>query len=196
MDKKLHGLLVENAAEAVRIARGITPDQLADPSPCTDYDTRTLINHWVLFTSYGLEHRARRADLPADLQKRDFAADPDWAAAYAAELDRTAAAWTDPAVWEGTVDFGGGMQVPIADVFLMNLAELALHGWDVAKATGQEYRASAQTGRVILTFAEANAEMYRSFDGFAEPVQVPADADAFDQALALTGRDPHWSPAQ
>lgn len=196
MDKNLHALLAENAAEAARVARGITPGQLAGPTPCTEFDTRTLVNHWVLYTSHGLQHRARRTDLPAELQKRDFAAEPDWADQYAAELDAAIAAWSDPSVWVGEVDFGGGMSVPIADVFLMNLAELALHGWDVAKATGQEYRASAETGAAVLAFAEANAEMYRGFDGFAEPVQVSAHASAFDRALALTGRDSDWVAAE
>jgi uncharacterized protein (TIGR03086 family) len=199
MDKNLHGLLAENAAEAARIARAIKPGPLSDPTPCTEYDLRTLINHWVLYTSHGFEHRARRAQLSADLQSRDFTADPDWAEEYAAALDAAVAAWADPAVWEGTVDFGDGTQVPIANVFLMNLGELVLHGWDVAKATGQEYRCSAEAGEAVLRFADEYAEMYRSYNGFAEPVCVPAtgatDTSAFTRALALTGRDPDWTRA-
>ncbi|HEV2639615.1 MAG TPA: TIGR03086 family metal-binding protein [Actinocrinis sp.] len=192
MDENLLSLLVENAAEAARIARAITPGQLADPTPCPEFDTRTLINHWVLYTSYGLEHRARREDLPEDLRKRDFAAEPDWAGQYQAALGRAVDAWSVPAAWDGAVDFGGGAMVPIEDVFLMNLGELALHGWDVAKATGQDYRASAGTGETVLRFAENYAEMYRSYDGFAQPVPVAEDASAFERAVALTGRDPGW----
>ncbi|WP_328335720.1 MULTISPECIES: hypothetical protein [unclassified Streptomyces] len=37
------------------------------------------------------------------------------------------------------------------------------------------------------------APMARAGGVFGEPVPVPAGASAFDQVLALTGRDPNWS---
>ncbi|MFD0854388.1 TIGR03086 family protein, partial [Actinomadura adrarensis] len=62
-------------------------DCLDDPTPCAEFDLRTLVNHWVLFTSHGLEHRALRRPIPDELTGRDFTADPEWAEAYAAQLD-------------------------------------------------------------------------------------------------------------
>jgi uncharacterized protein (TIGR03086 family) len=190
----LHRYLAESTAEAARVARGVTAEQLAAATPCTEFDARTLINHWVLYTSHGLEHRARREQLSEELQKRDFAAEPGWADAYAAQLDRAVAAWADPAVWEGEVDLGG-MAMPAPAIVSLILKELVVHGWDVAKATGQEFHCPEEIAIVVLGVVEENAEIYRQYKGFAEPVDVPATASAFDRALALSGRDPRWSPA-
>ena len=184
--------LAENIAEAARVASGVTPDQLSGPTPCAEFDTRTLVNHWVLYTSYGLERRARSEQLSEEMQNRDFTADPDWAAAYAAQLDRALAAWADPAPWEKPVDVGGSEMSAVAVVSL-NFAELILHGWDVARATGQEFHCAEGTGELVLGIVAENAEFYREYQGFGEPVEVPAGSSALDRALGLSGRDPHWS---
>jgi uncharacterized protein (TIGR03086 family) len=190
----LHRYLAESAAEAARVARGVTAGQLPAPTPCAEFDARTLINHWVLYTSHGLEHRARREQMRDELQNRDFTADPAWADAYAAQLDRAVAAWADPAVWEGEVDLGG-TAMPAPAIASMILKEMVVHGWDVATATGQEFHCSEEVAKMVLGVVEEYAEIYRQYKGFAEPVAVPDGASAFDRALALSGRNPHWSPA-
>ncbi len=192
MDEQLHRSLAESAAEAARVAGAITPGQLAGATPCREFDTRTLVNHWVLYTSHGLEHRARREQLPEELQNRDFTAAPDWADAYAAQLDRAVAAWADPAVWEGGIDSGGG-PTPAPEIAALLLAELVVHGWDVARATGQDFHCSGETAERVLDVIGANAELYRKYQGFGEPVEVPADSPALVRALALSGRDPQWT---
>jgi hypothetical protein len=77
--ESLHPSMVECAAEAARVARGVTVAQLAGPTHCPGWDVRALVNHWVLYTSHGLEHRALREPLSEELTGRDFAADPEWA---------------------------------------------------------------------------------------------------------------------
>ncbi len=194
MDDHLYSCLPDAASEAVRVARGVTPGQLSAATPCAEYDARALINHWVLYTSHGLEHRARRTELPEELLKRDFAAEPGWADAYAAQLDRAAAAWADPEAWQGEIDLGG-TAMPAAQIFALNLTELVLHGWDVAGATGQEFHCPPRTAEAVLGVVTEFADVYRQYQGFAEPVGVDAAACAFDRALALSGRDPRWSRA-
>lgn len=184
-----HPYMVECAAEAARVARGVTAAHLPLPTHCGDWDVRALVNHWVLYTSHGLEHRALRKPLPEELTKRDFTADPDWAEAYAAQLDRAVAAWADPALWEGEIDLGMG-SLPAADLAGMIIKEMAVHGWDVATTTGQDFRVSEEAARFVLGVVETHADLYRQYDGFADPVPVPADAPVFDRALASSGRDP------
>ncbi|MFE9997640.1 TIGR03086 family metal-binding protein [Streptomyces avermitilis] len=184
----MHPYMIECAAEAARVARGVTAAQLSDPSHCPGWDVRALVNHWVLYTSHGLEHRALRKQLPEELTARDFTAEPDWAEAYAAQLDRAVAAWADPAVWEGEVDLGMA-KVSATDIASMVIKELAVHGWDVATATGQEYRVSDGAARFVLAVVETHGDLYRQYDGFADPVPVPDDAPVFDRALASSGRD-------
>lgn len=187
-----HAQMAGAAAEAARITAGIGTERLADPTPCPEYDTRALINHLVAYTGVGMELRARREPYPDDLATRDFTAEPDWAAAYAARLDRAVAAWADPAVWEGEIGTGEGA-MPATAMAGMLFMELVLHGWDVARATGQDYRADEETARLLLTLVTEQAELYRQYKGFAEPVPVSEDAAALDRALALSGRDPSWT---
>jgi uncharacterized protein (TIGR03086 family) len=187
-----HTEIADSATEAARIAAGVTDDQLANPTPCPDYDTRTLVNHWVAYTGPGMELRARRQPYPDDLADRDFTAEPGWAAAYAEQLERSAAAWADPAAWEGEVDMGG-MAMSAEAIAGMLFLELVLHGWDVAKATGQEWRADEKSAALLLAVVREQAEMFRQYKGFGAPVEPPAGATDLELAVALSGRDPYWA---
>ncbi|MFJ8603460.1 TIGR03086 family metal-binding protein [Streptomyces shenzhenensis] len=188
----LHPYLTECAAEAARVARGVPAARLDDRTHCPDWNVRTLVNHWVLYTSHGLEHRALRKPLSEELTARDFTADPGWAEAYAAQLDRAVAAWADPAVWEGEIDLGLA-KMPAAELAGMIIKEMAVHGWDVAVATGQEFHLSTAAARLVLDVVEKHGDLYRQYDGFADPVPVPDDVPVFERALASSGRDPRHS---
>ncbi|MFE4976331.1 TIGR03086 family metal-binding protein [Kitasatospora sp. NPDC056651] len=188
----MHPFLARAASAAAAVAAAVPPGRPLDaPTPCAEFDTRALINHWVLYTSHGLEHRARRVELPAELSARDFTADADWRSAYAAQLERAVAAWADPAVWEGDVDLGGA-PVPAVGIARMLVLELLLHGWDVARATGGRIEVDGELALLAGEIAAENAELYRQYAGFAEPVALPEDASAWDRALAASGRDPRW----
>jgi hypothetical protein len=43
---------------------------------------------------------------------------------------------------------------------------------------------------------DEHAEIYRQYEGFAEPVALAdsTSASAFERALALSGRDAQWTP--
>ncbi|MFF3246918.1 TIGR03086 family metal-binding protein [Streptomyces sp. NPDC002870] len=185
----IHAHLTTCAAEAARVARLVTAEQLPAPSVCEDWEVRELVNHLVLYTSHGLEHRALRKQLPEELTKRDFTECDDWAERYAGQLERALAAWSDPAVWEGDVDLGF-MTMPAPEIASLLVKELAVHGWDLARSIGQEFELPNETGQFVLTVVEEHAEVYRRYDGFAEPVPVADDSSAFDRALATSGRDP------
>ncbi|MFD5430949.1 TIGR03086 family metal-binding protein [Kitasatospora sp. NPDC127067] len=187
----MHPFLTRAASAAAGVAAAVPADQPLDaPTPCPEFDTRALINHWVLYTSHGLEHRARRIELPEELNARDFAADPDWRSAYAAQLERAVAAWADPAAWEGDVDLGG-TPMPAVGIARMLILELLLHGWDVARATGGRIEVDEELALLTGEIVAENAELYRQYAGFAEAVALPEDAPAWDRALAASGRDPH-----
>jgi uncharacterized protein (TIGR03086 family) len=187
--------LTAAAAEAARVARAVTAEQLKNPTPDTEWDVRTLANHLVLWTSYTFELRARGESAPEELQQRDFTAAPDWAGDYAAQLDRALAAWSDPAVWESELPMGDS-SMPAAAIAGMMLLELALHGWELAVATGQPLEVSEPLAASVLGLVEEYAEMYRSYPGgFAPALPVADGAPAFERALALSGRDPRWTAA-
>ncbi|MBD0694209.1 TIGR03086 family metal-binding protein [Streptomyces sp. CBMA123] len=188
----LHPLLARAAAAAAEVAAAVPAEvDLAAPTPCGEFDTRALINHWVLYTSHGLEHRARRLELPAALVARDFTAEADWRPAYAAQLERAVAAWGAPAAWEGDVD-PGGSPFPAVGIARMLILELLLHGWDVARAVGREIAVDGELALLVGEIVAENAELFRQYGGFAEPVAAPEDASAWERALAASGRDLRW----
>jgi uncharacterized protein (TIGR03086 family) len=189
----LHAELTDAADAGSGVVANVSTGQFAGPTPDTDWDVRTLLNHLILWTAYSFERRAHGESVPDEMMARDFAAEPGFAAAYRAQLDRALAAWADPAVWERDLNVMGS-PTPAADVAAMMLAELVLHGWDLAAATGQAYTVSDRTAAAALAAVEANAELFRKYQGFAEPVSVPDDAPVLDRALALSGRDPAWTP--
>jgi len=88
-----------------------------------------------------------------------------------------------------------GAPMPAADVAALNIAEMVLHGWDLAAATGQAYTVSEPAAAAAMRAAEANADLFRQYKGFADPVDVPPAASGLDRLLALSGRDPAWTPA-
>jgi uncharacterized protein (TIGR03086 family) len=102
------------------------------------------------------------------------------------------AAWADPAVWDRELDMMGA-KTPASDVGALMIAELVLHGWDLAAATGQDYAVSDRAASAALRAVEANAELFRQYKGFADPVPTAADARVLDRVLALSGRDPAWA---
>jgi uncharacterized protein (TIGR03086 family) len=189
----LHAEMTAAADAAAGVVDGVRPGQFGDPTPDTEWDVRTLLNHIILWTSHSLERRAYGESVAEELMEKDFAAEPGFAAAYRAQLDRALAAWSEPATWDRELNVMGSA-TPASDVAALIVAEMVLHGWDLAAATGQRYAVDDAAAAAALAAVEANADLFRQYKGFAEPVAVPASAPVLDRALALSGRDPDWSP--
>jgi uncharacterized protein (TIGR03086 family) len=182
------------AAETARIVGGVKQDQLANSTPCDDWDVRTLLNHIIVWTAYSAEQRAYGGSVAEDLMDKDFAGNPDFAEDYKAQVDKALAAWSDPGAWKRDLGVMGS-PTPATDIAAMLVAEMVLHGWDLAKAIGQEYRCEGALAADLLETVEAQGEMFRQYKGFADVVDVPDDASAYHRALALSGRDPAWTRA-
>jgi uncharacterized protein (TIGR03086 family) len=176
--------------------RAVTPAQLTAPTPCADYDVRTLVDHlaWAAVLS---QRAATRTPFEHDWSSLTPAPFLDgvpverWAAAVPAELDAAADAWADPAAWEGETQVGP-TPMPAEVVGPMMLAEFVLHGWDLARAVGAPYDVPADLGDAVLAAVQPLAQMGRDGGWYGAEVPVPDDAPAFDRALGLAGRDPAW----
>ena len=191
--KNRHAEMTAAAAQAARVVTGVSgaKDTLEAPTPCQDWDLRTLLNHVILWTSYSAERRAHGESVAEELMAKDFTAEPGYQAGYVAQLGNAVQAWSDPKAWAGEIGVMGDA-TPAADVGAMLIMEMALHGWDVAKATGQEYACDDALAALVLEEVQAQGELFRKYQAFAAPVPVPADAPPLDRALALAGRDPRW----
>ena len=192
--KNLSAEMAAAAAEAARVVGNVPQNALDTPTPCGDWDLRTLLNHTILWTAYSAERRAHGESVAEDLMNKDFTADPGFRGDYARQISKAVSAWDDPEAWAGTRNVMGDA-TPAADVGAMLLMETALHGWDVARATGQEFTTDGQTAKALADIVQAQAELFRKYQGFADAVDPPPNATAFERALTLSGRDPDWKPA-
>ena len=137
MKKNLSQEMAAAATEAATVVNGVPEGTLDAPTPCHDWDLRTLLNHTILWTSYSAERRAHGESVAEDLMTKDFTAEPGFRDDYARQIDRAVKAWANQEAWEGELGVMGDA-TPAADVGAMLIMEMVLHGWDVAKATGQE----------------------------------------------------------
>jgi uncharacterized protein (TIGR03086 family) len=195
MEKKnLSAEMAAASAEAARVVGNVPQKALDTPTPCGDWDLRTLLNHTILWTSYSAERRAHGESVAEDLMNKDFTADPGFREDYARQISKAVQAWSAPEAWAGTRNVMGDA-TPAADVGAMLLMETALHGWDVARATGQEFTTDEPTAEALEDIVQAQAELFRKYQGFADAIEPPKNATAFERALTLSGRDPDWKPA-
>ena len=81
--------------------------------------------------------------------------------AVAESAKRAAAAWGDAGAYEGTTEFGPG-EMPARFAATITLQELALHGWDLARATGRPSPSVREPRRPCSSVVEQIAEQARS----------------------------------
>ncbi|QMU71588.1 TIGR03086 family metal-binding protein [Streptacidiphilus sp. P02-A3a] len=180
------------SATMAGLVGAVKPDQLTVTTPCAGFDVRGLVNHLINWAptieAVGLR---KSAVVDREAARRDHTGG-DWQADYLAWLDRIERAWSADAAWEGSADVNG-VVVPARVIGEKTLVELVVHGWDLARATGQEFHcgdaAAEQARRVILETAEET----RSLGMFGPELEAPASATALERALACSGRDPAWS---
>ena len=77
----------------------------------------------------------------------------------------------------------------------IDLFEIVIHGWDLAKSTGQHFSVSNEVGEAVLRIAERifrNRDIRGEGKPFGAEIAILPGASPFEKALALTGRDRQW----
>jgi uncharacterized protein (TIGR03086 family) len=193
---QLHEMMAKAGESAVEVARNVKPDQLDAPTPCPDWDVRGLVNHLMFWSAFRSELAARKQNAPADdpvTEETDFTRDPEWAATLESRLAQVSAAWGEPGATEGETGLAGG-SMPASLIGTMMLGELVVHGWDLARATGQPLEVDDATAEAVYGMVATMAPQGREMGAFGPEVEVPADAPPLDRLLGLSGRDPSWTP--
>jgi uncharacterized protein (TIGR03086 family) len=73
-------------------------------------------------------------------------------------------------------------------------ADVFMHTWDLARATGQDDQLDPQFCAELLAGMQPIEDMIRSSGQYGARVPVPDDADAQTAMLGFIGRDPTWTP--
>lgn len=189
---------LEPAARRLGALVAAVPDDALDrPTPCPDYRLGDLLEHvGGLAQAFRAAATKRGAELMAQAPAADASRlPPDWRTRIPEDLVAMAEAWRDPAAWTGMTR-AGGVDLPGEIAGLVALDELVVHGWDVARSSGQPYDVAPAELEAVRAFvgpmADASPEDRAGL--FGPPVPVPDDAPELDRVLGLTGRDPGWSP--
>lgn len=181
----------------------VGPHQLANPTPCPDYDVEALLGHLVVVL--------RRV---AALGRGD---DPFGAGVMAPVTGDTRRAWLDAAAeveqaWADDAVLARTMRLPWSEcsgaaMLVSYLNEVTVHTWDLATATGQRpawdpqivslafdgirFLPGENRAAVFEAMRATMPEERRGFrDPFADAVPVAGDAPLIDRLVAWNGRRP------
>jgi len=180
-------LYTQAMASTQRYIDGVRAAQWPDPTPCTEWDVKQVANHvigenlWAgeLFIGRTIAQVGTRFD-------GDLTGD-DPAAAYRQSVDAARSPVQAPGAMDITCHLSFG-DVPGAEYAAQLFMDLLIHGWDIAKATGQDTRLDADLVAACLPIAQQMTSQFRSAGVFGEDLPVAPDADAQVRLLALVGR--------
>ncbi len=173
------------------LVEGLPDDSLDLPTPCEAYTVAALLDH-LAGTVVAFRAAAIKDPLPGGPSGDAHNLAPDWRSRIPRGARALADAWDDPTAWTGRTA-AGGVELPGDVAGIVALDELVIHGWDLAKATGQPADYDGPGLEAVLGLVTDFRS--RGFDGlFGPEVSVAAGSPLFEQILGVTGRDPRWQP--
>jgi uncharacterized protein (TIGR03086 family) len=182
------GDLYVRAMESTRVyVQGVRPDQWHGPTPCSEWDVKQVANHiigenlWAAELFQGKTIGEVGSRLDGDL------AGNDPGSAYAGSVEAATPVVRAPGAMETTchLSFGDHSGSDYAAQLFM---DLLIHGWDIARATGQNSRLDPDLVQACLPIAEQLTTRFRSAGVFGDNLSVSVDADPQTKLLALVGR--------
>jgi uncharacterized protein (TIGR03086 family) len=187
----------DSFARAVRSSRpvlvAVRPEQLDGPTPCASWKVRDLINHMVQAPDFAAtvvsthdfsKHRGDDTDH----------ASGDYVAAYDAATSRALDALRSEGAFEGSVKMPFG-ELPAPAFATIATGDAFVHGWDLARATGQAADAldPALAEDLLMEVVPLLPDDFRGADGaapFGPRVEVADNAPAADKLAGFLGRQP------
>ncbi len=168
------------------VLAGVTADQLDLDSPCREWKVRDVVNHIVggqYFFASALKGEAPGGDAP------DFASG-DFVAAFDEGARQCVAGFQADGAMEKIVSLPFG-DMPGAAVAGLATVDTFTHGWDVAKATGQDTDLDPPLAAQLLEQSKMMIQpAFRDEEGhvFGPEQQASDDAPDADKLAAFLGR--------
>ncbi|MFG1820220.1 TIGR03086 family metal-binding protein [Kribbella sp. NPDC049174] len=180
------------AARFDELILGVGSDAWASQSPCEDWTARDIVDHVIVM------HAAMLAPLGSSWEPKSATADRP-IDAFASARARMQHALDDPAVAGTECSTPTGTLTVAEHVDAALSVDLVLHGWDLARATGQDDTIPAEDLALLWPIAQSIPEQFRvpgafrpGLVVFGPQVPVAADAPLQHKILGLYGRDPAW----
>jgi uncharacterized protein (TIGR03086 family) len=172
------------------LVAGVRPEQWQNGTPCSEWDVRTLVHHllyeqlWVPPLLEGLTVEQVGDRFEGDLLGDDASA---WPGLLASSIREAHSAVAQPGALDRTVHLSYG-DVPGQEYVTQLTVDLAIHGWDLARATGQDDTLDSRAVALLLAWAEANADLVAASGMFGSRIDVAPDAPEDIRLLGLLGR--------
>ncbi|MGH9026697.1 MAG: TIGR03086 family metal-binding protein [Acidimicrobiia bacterium] len=171
-----------------RFVNEVGPAQLDAPTPCRDWSVGLVLGHVVAVTRHFGGAAAGDAPEIPDPAEIDLGDDP--AATYRGAAGAARAAWRAPGVLDGKITVAAG-EMPAVMAAGISCLDTLVHGWDIARGTGQDATLDPALAKATLAFAQQIVtDEVRRFATFDSAVDIGADASATDRLVAFCGRRP------
>ena len=163
------------------------------PSPCEDWRAIDVVQHVLDMHAAMLRPLERSlTDAPA--------VDVDPVAAFRSARHDLMVVLTDDEVARSDVPTPTGTMTLAEHIDQVASQDLVIHGWDLARATGQEHVLDPEEVERMWPAAQQMDERMRTPGAFGPDVvvfgpvvEVPDEAPVADRLLGLLGRDPYWT---
>jgi uncharacterized protein (TIGR03086 family) len=160
------------------------------PAPVAGWVARDVVGHLTGWLAAFLSAGAG-IELP-----HGPSVDQDPVAAWQVHCDAVQALLDDPAAGGRVLTNPHIGTVPLdRAIDRFYTADVFMHTWDLARATGQDERLDPGFCAELLAGMEPLEEVIRSSGQYGPRVEVPADADPQTKLLGFIGRDPRWVAA-
>ncbi len=183
-------VLHRRALDATRsVVARIGPDQMDQPTPDEGWDVRALLNHVVAGNLWAAELASGRTiDEVGDRFDGDVIGD-DPLDAYDRSAAAARAAFEAPGALDAPCAVSYG-PVPGSVYAGHRFVDVFIHGWDLAKATGQDASLDPDLVAGCVEVLEPQLAMLQGSGMFGTAFDVPTTADAQTRLLAGLGRRP------
>jgi uncharacterized protein (TIGR03086 family) len=183
------------ADQMAAIVLNIGEEQLAEPTPCDRTSVADMLTHVhglsIAFRDAARKIRGPTTSTPAAADGAQLPG--DWRHSIQVQLAELVEAWRAPEAWQGET-MAGGLTMPAEVTGLVVNNELVLHGWDLARATGQPYEVHPANLEASWQFVVNTPDDPKAREGLFGPrLPIADDAPLLDRTLAYAGRDPQWS---
>ncbi len=174
-------------ASTRQVMANIQADQMQEATPCASWNVGEVINHVIGAQDFWV---AGMTGTPPSGESQNWA-EGDYLAAYDQATSAALAAFQEDGALQKMVALPFG-EMPGGAVMGLAMNDTFTHGWDLAKATGQDTNLAPEIAQAILGQAQQNIqEGFRGEDGqapFGQAQDCPEGACAADQLAAFLGR--------
>ena len=187
----------DGLAQRVRL---VGDGQWSAPTPCTDWDVRSLVNH-VAQANLNYVRLLAGATAAEFLRHRDAdALGGDPVRAFDESGRACAAAYAEPAALQRVVDHPSG-RLTGAQALAVRTVDTLIHTWDLARAIGVDDSldpdvvswVEANIREIYAGMAETPVSEQTTHRFYAAPAgDLPAQSSTQDRLLDLFGRRLNW----